>query len=143
MLGDPEAIGKDYDILGNAEAVWNLLPGRWLITPWKFAQDMLDEALSARNTGEWLEIFGGRVPAAPIYDVRQALENPFVTENGKIQTLTHQDGSKFRVLDCPFRTGEPTPDRPGPELGEDTDELLQELGLDAGRISALRKQGIV
>jgi crotonobetainyl-CoA:carnitine CoA-transferase CaiB-like acyl-CoA transferase len=66
-----------------------------------------------------------------------------VTENGKIQTLTHQDGSTFRVLDCPFRAGEPTPDRPGPELGQDTDALLRELGLDPDRISALRKKGVV
>jgi crotonobetainyl-CoA:carnitine CoA-transferase CaiB-like acyl-CoA transferase len=106
-------------------------------------QDLLDEALSARTTDEWLDIFGGRVPAAPIYDVQQALENPFVAEGGKIQTLRHQDGSTFRMVDAPFRTGEPTPDRPGPELGEDTEALLQELGMDATRISALRKAGVV
>ena len=40
----------------------------------------LDAALSARTTAEWIEIFGGRVPAAPVHDVQQALENPFVTE---------------------------------------------------------------
>jgi crotonobetainyl-CoA:carnitine CoA-transferase CaiB-like acyl-CoA transferase len=106
-------------------------------------QDLLDEALSARTTDEWLDIFGGRVPAAPIYDVQQALENPFVTANDKIQTLRHQDGATFRLVDAPFRTGEPTPNRPGPELGEDTDALLQELGLDAARISALRKMSVV
>ena len=106
-------------------------------------QEMLDEALSGRNTDDWLRIFAGKVPAAPIYDVRQALENPFVTENGKIQTLAHQSGSTFRVLDSPFRAGEPTPDRPGPELGEDTDALLDELGLSAERIAALRAKGVV
>jgi crotonobetainyl-CoA:carnitine CoA-transferase CaiB-like acyl-CoA transferase len=106
-------------------------------------QEMLDGALSARTTDDWLGIFGGRIPAAPIYDVRQALENPFVTGNGKIQTLVHQSGEKFRLLDCPFRTGEPTPDRPGPELGEDTDALLRELGLGSERITALRKSGVV
>ena len=106
-------------------------------------QELLDEALSVRTTDEWLKIFAGRVPAAPIYDVEQALENPFVTENGKIQTLKHQSGEEFRLLDCPFRTGEPTPDRPGPELGEDTDALLGELGIDADSISRLRKSGIV
>jgi crotonobetainyl-CoA:carnitine CoA-transferase CaiB-like acyl-CoA transferase len=132
MVGRPEW-GKDARFLTFKDR----------LTQRPLIQDMLDEALSARNTDEWLEIFGGRVPAAPIYDVRQALENPFVTENGKIQTLTHQDGSTFRVLDCPFRAGEPTPDRPGPELGQDTDALLRELGLDPDRISALRKKGVV
>ena len=106
-------------------------------------QEMLDSALSDRTTDEWLAHFAGKVPAAPIYDVQQALENPFVTENGMIQTLTHQDGTEFRMLDCPFDTGEPTPNRPGPELGEHTDALLGELGYDADRVAALKKRGIV
>lgn len=106
-------------------------------------QELLDDALSERTTDEWLRIFGGRVPAAPIYDVRQALENPFVTGNGKIQSLTHQSGEEFRLLDAPFRTGEPTPDGPGPELGEDTDALLTELGFDGDAISGLRSNGVV
>ena len=106
-------------------------------------QDMLDVALSDRTTDEWLDHFAGQVPAAPIYDVKQALDNPFVTENGKLQTLAHQDGSEFRLLEAPFRTGEPTPDRPGPELGQDTDALLDELGYDADRIADLKARQIV
>ncbi len=106
-------------------------------------QNLLDEALSAKTTTEWLEEFAGTVPAAPILDVAQAMDNPFVTENGKIQTLTHQNGSEFRVLDSPFDAGDPTPARPGPELGEDTDALLEELGYDAARIAALKGRQIV
>lgn len=106
-------------------------------------QDLLDEALSAKTTEEWLEVFAGSVPAAPIYDVKQALENPFVRDTGKLQTLTHQGGSPFRMLNAPFRTGEPTPNRPAPELGQDTDALLAELGYDAAKIVALRERRIV
>ena len=106
-------------------------------------QDLLDEALSAKTTEEWLEVFAGSVPAAPIYDVKQALENPFVRDTGKLQTLTHQGGSPFRMLNAPFRTGEPTPNRPAPELGQDTDALLTELGYDAAKIVALRERRIV
>jgi crotonobetainyl-CoA:carnitine CoA-transferase CaiB-like acyl-CoA transferase len=106
-------------------------------------QDLLDEALSAKTTDEWLEVFAGSVPAAPIYDVKQALENPFVQDTGRLQTLTHQGGSPFRMLDAPFRTGEPTPDRPAPELGQDTDALLTELGYDAAKIAKLRVRRIV
>ncbi|MDD9905710.1 MAG: CoA transferase [Rhodospirillaceae bacterium] len=106
-------------------------------------QDLLDEALSAKTTEEWLEEFAGIVPAAPILDVGQAMENPFVTENGKIQTLRHQNGTEFRVLDAPFDTGEPTPARPGPELGEDTDSVLQALGYDDAAIATLRNKKII
>ena len=106
-------------------------------------QEMLDEALSAKTTDEWLDVFAGSVPAAPIYDVKQALENPFVRDTDRLQTLTHQGGSPFRMLNAPFRTGEPTPDRPAPELGQDTDALLAELGYDAATIAALKSQRIV
>ncbi len=106
-------------------------------------QDLLDQALSAKTTSDWLEEFAGVVPAAPILDVAQAMDNPFVTENGKIQSLRHQDGTDFRVLDSPFDAGEPTPARPGPELGEDTETLLTELGYDEIKIADLRKNQIV
>jgi succinate---hydroxymethylglutarate CoA-transferase len=132
MIGRPEW-GDDPRFLGFKDRLEN----RALI------QDMLDEALSARTTDKWLDHFAGQVPAAPIYDVQQAMDNPFVTENGKIQDLVHQNGTPFRVLDCPFDMGEPTPTRPGPELGEDTDDLLAELGYDTKRIAQLRDKGTV
>ena len=103
-------------------------------------QDLLDQALSAKTTSDWLEEFAGVVPAAPILDVAQAMDNPFVTENGKIQSLRHQDGTDFRVLDSPFDAGEPTPARP---LGEHNDEILTELGYDEIKIADLRKNQIV
>ena len=113
------------------------------------AAEILDDEIRAVicpdkiTTDEWLEVFAGSVPAAPIYDVKQALENPFVRDTGKIQTLTHQGGSPFRMLHAPFRTGEPTPNRPAPELGQDTDALLAELGYDAAKIAAFRERRIV
>ena len=106
-------------------------------------QDMLDEVLSERTTDDWLAAFGGRVPAAPIYDVKQALENPFVAAQGMIQILKHRDGSEFRMIDGPFRTGEPTPNNPAPALGQDTDALLGELGMSDAEIAALRAKGVI
>jgi len=67
---------------------------------------LLDEALAARTTAAWLERFAGRVPAAPINDIRTALENPFVTEHGRIAAqnmaglVTPHEGSlNMNVLD--------------------------------------------
>ena len=105
---------------------------------------MLDEALATRTTAEWLADFAGKVPAAPILDVREALENPFVTRNGKLQTLIHQSGTPFRMVAPPVSCpGEPAPDRPAPELGEHTEEILASIGYDADRVTRLRKGGVV
>src|SRR6266481_5807349 len=50
---------------------------------------LLDEALSARTTAEWLAHFAGRVPAAPVNDPKAALDNPFVAERDGIRDYGH------------------------------------------------------
>ncbi len=107
--------------------------------------EMLDEVLMERTSAEWIEAFGGTVPAAPVLDVADALANPFVTEGGRIQTLTEEkSGQDFRLLAQPIRTaGEAGPNRPAPTLGGDTDSILEGLGYDAGHIAGLRRAGVI
>ncbi len=71
------------------------------------------------------------------------MDNPFVTRNGKLQTLVHHNGEEFRMPDAPFDAGEPTPDHPAPELGQHTDDLLAGIGYDADRIAGLKRKGVV
>ncbi len=105
--------------------------------------EMLDEVLSGQTTATWLRRFAGRVPAAPINDVAEALENPFVTENERLHTLEHPTRGPYRLVAPPVRTTEPAPSRPAPQLGEHTDALLKEIGYGEKRIAALRKIGII
>lgn len=106
--------------------------------------EMLDRELEARTTAEWLAIFGGSVPAAPINDLAQALENPFVTEHGRLQTLPHAERGAFRMVAPPVRCeGDEAPASPAPALGEHTEALLRELGYDAARIAVLRSSKVI
>ena len=106
--------------------------------------DMLDGELTQRTTAEWLARFAGAVPAAPINDLAQALENPFVTENGRLQTIPHDTKGSYRMVAPPVRSsGEEAPARPAPALGEHTDELLREIGYDDARIRALRDSKVI
>lgn len=105
---------------------------------------MLDEALGQHTTGEWLARFAGAVPAAPINDLAQALDNPFVTEHGRLQTLPHATRGSYRMLAPPVRSAdEEAPARPAPALGEHTNALLREIGYDEARIRALRQANII
>jgi succinate---hydroxymethylglutarate CoA-transferase len=101
----------------------------------------LDATLSARTTAEWIETFGGRVPAAPVNDLRSALENPFAVEQGRIRTVDHPTGP-IRLLapsiSCP---GEELPCTPAPAMGADTDAVLGDLGFGSAEIAILRKAG--
>jgi hypothetical protein len=49
LLGDPEAIGKDYDVLGNSATIAALLPGHWQLWHWKDAQGLLAGDLLAKS----------------------------------------------------------------------------------------------
>jgi crotonobetainyl-CoA:carnitine CoA-transferase CaiB-like acyl-CoA transferase len=103
----------------------------------------LDAALSAKTTAEWIEIFGGRVPVAPVNDVRGALENPFVTASDRVRTVEHPSGP-IRLLaasvTCP---GEETPCVAAPAMGADTDAVLGEVGFTTAEIAELRRAGAV
>ena len=106
--------------------------------------EMLDGELGERTTAAWLARFAGAVPAAPINDLAQALENPFVTDHGRLQTIPHATKGSYRMVAPPVRTrGEDAPARPAPALGEHTDELLREVGYSTERIRNLRDAKVI
>ncbi len=107
-------------------------------------EEMLDTELGRRDTADWLELFAGTVPAAPINDLGQALENPFVTEGGRIQTLALDGHGDYRMVAPPVTCpGEDPPARPAPRLGADTEALLRELGYDRARMDPLKKAKVI
>ena len=106
-------------------------------------QEMLDGELAKKTTADWLEIFAGRVPAAPIHDIQSALENPFVTEEGRLQSLELEGYGAYRAVGAPVKCDEPTPANPAPALGQHTGDLLGELGYDDQRLAALRAGKVI
>src|SRR5262245_10470071 len=103
----------------------------------------LDAALSARTTAQWIEIFGGRVPAAPVNDVASALENPFAIEGGRITSIPHPTGA-IRLLApgvaCP---GEELPCTAAPAMGAHTHAILAQAGFSDAEIGELRACGAI
>jgi crotonobetainyl-CoA:carnitine CoA-transferase CaiB-like acyl-CoA transferase len=106
--------------------------------------ELIDEALQARTTVEWLAEFAGSVPAAPIYDVTQALENPWVKGSARIESIPVDGAAPLALLTNPLRgEGLPLAGRPAPALGADTDAVLAEAGFARDEISRLRAAGVV
>jgi succinate--hydroxymethylglutarate CoA-transferase len=108
--------------------------------------EQVESELVKRTTGEWLATFAGAVPAAPVLDVAQALENSFVTEHGRLATVPHSaaPGGAYRTVAPPVRcAGEAAPARPAPALGADTDTILRGLGYDEARIAHLKRAGAI
>jgi crotonobetainyl-CoA:carnitine CoA-transferase CaiB-like acyl-CoA transferase len=105
--------------------------------------DILDLEFGRRNTTEWLEILRGTVPCGPVYDVAQALQNPYFLERGGVQKFDHPDRPGFKLVASPFRIGEPLPAKPAPKLGEHTDQLLKGLGFSGPEIEKMKKEGAI
>lgn len=104
--------------------------------------ELLDEALSARTTEEWMAIFGGKVPASPVNDIGQALDNPFVQGTGQLIRYMAPDGTPVGATGSAIRQpGEAPLANPAPPLAADQTSVLAELGLSEDEIERLRTAG--
>ena len=101
----------------------------------------LDAVLQAKSTDAWMKLFAGQVPAAPVYDIKQALDSEFVAEQERLLEFDHARGP-VRMVACPVRAGD-HPTRPAPALGENTDEVLARAGYTPQQIGAMRAEGAI
>jgi crotonobetainyl-CoA:carnitine CoA-transferase CaiB-like acyl-CoA transferase len=97
-----------------------------------------------KTTAEWLEKFGGVVPAAPILNLKEALENPFLKDRNNIQKLKTKNDVDISLLKTPVHISESTfEDKTAPELGEDTNAVLEEAGFTKKEIKDFKSEGII
>nr|MCU0510900.1 CoA transferase [Anaerolineae bacterium] len=109
-------------------------------------QALLFERFATAGKDAWLErLREADVPAAPIYLLNEALSDPQIAARDFIVELEHPVAGLVRSLGFPphMRDGAISYRLPPPTLGQHTDEVLAELGLEAERVAALRAAGVV
>jgi formyl-CoA transferase len=112
--------------------------------------DEIDAAIGAwtaqRTVAEVLQALdAASVPAGRIYTAADIAADPHYRERGMLQKVSMDDGSLLAVPGVVPKLSL-TPGghrRNAPRLGEDTDAVLREIGLDEQQIAALRQRGIV
>ena len=105
---------------------------------------ILDAELMKKNTAEWLEVFGGIVPAAPILNLKESLENPFLNNRRNIQHLKTKRGVNISLLKTPIHLSNTDyEDKTAPELGEDTNIVLEEIGFTEDQIISFKNKGVI
>jgi crotonobetainyl-CoA:carnitine CoA-transferase CaiB-like acyl-CoA transferase len=96
------------------------------------------------TTANWMKKFAGKVPASPVYDVAQALDNPFVHSRQGVVKTARADGSEVLGVAAPIRcSGDAAPLRAAPTMGADTDALLTSAGFTAEQIKFLREHAVL
>ena len=105
---------------------------------------ILDKELMKKNTSDWLTEFGGIVPAAPILDLKESLENPFLKDRQNIQHLKTKRGENISLLKTPVHISESQfEDKTAPELGADTQDVLEEVGFSSEEIGIFKSNGVI
>ncbi|MGO4534330.1 CaiB/BaiF CoA transferase family protein [Leifsonia sp. 2MCAF36] len=112
--------------------------------------DELDEAVGswivARPTSEVIAAFEAAEAAiAPVYDVRGILADPQYRALGTVQTVPDDELGPVKMQNVLFRLSE-TPGAirwAGRRHGEDTADVLAEIGVTPEQLAALRERGVV
>lgn len=107
---------------------------------------LLNEITATRTTAEWIAQLEARaVPCGPINGLAEVFADPQVQARGLAVKMPHPEAGEVPLVASPIRLSKtPVEYRRAPPLvGEHTDEILADLGVDAAGIAGLRERGVV
>ncbi|WP_202909530.1 CaiB/BaiF CoA transferase family protein [Alkalilacustris brevis] len=109
---------------------------------------LVSERLVTRDAVIWAEeLCALGVPAGEVLTIPQVLAHPQFATRDQVAEYPGvlADGAPLRVLRPGFMVDGRTPDTrtAPPRLGQDTDAVLGELGLDSAALEALRRDGVI
>jgi crotonobetainyl-CoA:carnitine CoA-transferase CaiB-like acyl-CoA transferase len=85
----------------------------------------LDGEFRCHPTKHWMSVLAGVLPIAPVFDLEQALESPFLQANGAISHVPHPDRPDMRVLANPIKiNGQRLSQRVCSSPGADNETIL-------------------
>jgi len=136
ILGLESTLGRDPRFAGNRKRIEH----REELIP------QLEEVFRSRPAREWLEeLKAAEIPAAPVHSVSEALNQPQALARSMVVEIQHPLTGIVRSLANPVKmSATPITYRlPPPLLGQQADEVLQELGLTEEQVRAARGEGVV
>jgi crotonobetainyl-CoA:carnitine CoA-transferase CaiB-like acyl-CoA transferase len=107
---------------------------------------MLAPILRRRSRADWLgALDAAKVPCGPINDLDDVFADAQVRARQMTTTLAHPHADALRLVANPIKMSATPPAvrRPPPLLGQHTDEVLAEIGIDAVARHNLRQAGVI
>lgn len=107
----------------------------------------LEDLFKTKSRAEWMEHFGDRdVCVGPVNDFAEAFEDPQLRHREMVVESDLPDGTPWKHIGNPMKMrGAPGDVKrlPPPKLGEQTAEVLGEIGLSWVEVETLRADGVV
>jgi crotonobetainyl-CoA:carnitine CoA-transferase CaiB-like acyl-CoA transferase len=108
-------------------------------------EQTLAPAFKNKTRDEWLKILEANdVPAVPLYNIAEVLDDPQVKHLGLMETLEHPQAGTLKFVGGPVRYDNFSRDEsaPPPVVGEHSGKVLRELGYGDDAISDLAANGV-
>ena len=113
-------------------------------------ETVLEEIFATRSVGEWLDrLIREDVPCGPVNDYRALVEGEDLPAqlqaNGYLTSVEHPNLGTLRTTGIPIHMSDTPPDpvRPAPELGQQTEQMLLELGYSWEEMERLRRDEVI
>lgn len=134
-IGRPDLI-EDPRFERNADRVKNM----------ELLEREIETELQSRTTEEWMEILAedAGIPAGPVFDVEEALSSDQIEARGVVQEMDHPEHGSIPVIEHPlnYANADSGFETPPPSLGENTREMLREIGYTDEEIADFARQGV-
>ncbi len=108
--------------------------------------ELTQKVLKIKTTEKWLKILNEYdVPCAPVLTRKEVIKNEQVLANDIVEVTDHPIAGKIRQskIAAKFSLSEKTTNVGAPALGENTKEILGELGYSGLEIEDLLKKGLI
>lgn len=108
--------------------------------------EILRNEFETKSRQEWVEIFEeNRLPVGPVRTIEEALTNDVTIQNGIRSTLEHPEYDSVSILNLPLKINDERQDftSPPPQVGEDSRDVLSEMGLSEAEIDELAEKEII
>lgn len=135
VIGRPELSG-DTRFSTNAERVRH----RSVLQP------IIEDALIRKDRQYWIQkLEEANVPCGPINTIPEVFQDPQVIHRQMLRHIPHPQAGTVPQVVTPFRFQNASLNlgKPPPLLGEHTEEILHEIGMNATEIGVLRDRGVI
>lgn len=105
-----------------------------------------ESIFAERTTAEWLSVLqSAGYPCGPYNMPHEAIRDPHAEANGYVVDLDHPGFGVYRTIGMPFQMEKSRSEvtSPSPRFGDDTTDVMEEVGLDAELVASLLASGVI